>query len=119
MYFVKQLSPVVNILKNSSNMINLVLIISLVAMLFPISSYFPSNPVEDLEGELVQLISNPMMMVFLTFLLYCVFLTNNEIMFVLLLFIIHRLVMHGGAKALPPTPRTPPPAAPPAPPAAP
>jgi hypothetical protein len=115
MYFVKQLSPFVNVLKNSSNMINLVLIISLVAMLFPISAYFPSNPIEDLEGELVKIISNPVMMVFLTFILYCAFLTNNEHMFVLMLFIIHRLVIHGGAKALPPTPRaTPPPAAPPA-----
>ena len=105
MYFERQLLPLTNILKNSSQMINLVLIILLVAMLFPINEYFPSNPIDDVENELVKVVSNPVMMTVLTLLLYCVFLTNNDTMFVLVLYIIHRLVMHGGA--LPPTPRTP------------
>ena len=122
MYFERQLLPLTNILKNSSQMINLVLIILLVAMLFPINEYFPSNPIDDVENELVKVVSNPVMMTVLTLLLYCVFLTNNDTMFVLVLYIIHRLVMHGGA--LPPTPRTPtapapPPPAPPKPPAPP
>ena len=113
MYFERQLLPLTNILKNSSQMINLVLIILLVAMLFPINEYFPSNPIDDVENELVKVVSNPVMMTVLTLLLYCVFLTNNDTMFVLVLYIIHRLVMHGGA--LPPTPRTPNAPAPPPP----
>ena len=39
------------------------------------------------------------MTTFLTVLLYCVYLTNNQTMFILLLFIIHRLVIHGGLRA--------------------
>ena len=108
MYLEKQLSPLTNILKNSSRMINLVLIILLVAMLFPVSEFFPSNPIDIVESELVKLMSNPVMMSSLTLFLYCVYLTNNNTMFVLVLYIIHRLVMHGGSVA-PPRPPTPPP----------
>ena len=90
MYFERQLLPLTNILKNSSQMINLVLIILLVAMLFPVREFFPSNPIDGVESELVKFVSNPVMMTVLTLLLYCVFLTNNDTMFVLVLYIIHR-----------------------------
>ena len=104
MYFEKPLLPFTNILKNSSKLINLVLIVFLVLMLFPVNEYFPSNPIQGVESELVKLISNPIIMTCLTFLLYCVFLTKNDTMFVLVLYIIHRLVMHGGNGSAPPTP---------------
>ena len=118
MYFERQLLPLTNILKNSSKMINLVLIVLLVAMLFPINEYFPSNPIDDVENELVKFVSNPVMMTILTLLLYCVFLTNNDTMFVLVLYIIHRLVMHSSSGSpKPSTPPTPPkPSTPPTPP---
>src|SRR6056300_1761363 len=96
MYFEKQLAPLTNILKGSSKTINLILIILLVAMLFPVSDFFPFDPILNVERELVNLFTNPFMMSFLTVVLYCVYLTNNQTMFILLLFIIHRLVTHGG-----------------------
>tara|TARA_Y100001935_G_scaffold253475_1_gene259749 strand:+ start:7908 stop:8333 length:426 start_codon:yes stop_codon:yes gene_type:complete len=122
MYLEKQLLPFTNILKNSSKMINLTLVILLVGMLFPVNEFFPSNPFDVVENELVSLLSNPLMMTVLTLLVYSVFLTNNEVMLVLILFIIHRLVLHRGSQSsggsLPPTQRTtpPPPKTPPPPP---
>ena len=126
MYFSKQLNPVVTFLKGSSKTINLVLIILLVAMLFPVSDFFPFDPIQNVEKELVNLFTNPFMMSFLTFVLYCVYLTNNNTMFILLLFIIHRLVTHGKLTSgggsvtssvtvtpTPPRPTPPPPKAPP------
>ena len=126
MYFSKQLNPVVTFLKGSSKTVNLVLIILLVAMLFPVSEFFPFDPIQNVEKELVNLFTNPFMMSFLTFVLYCVYLTNNNTMFILLLFIIHRLVTHGGLTSgggsvtsrvtvtpTPPSPTPPPPKAPP------
>ena len=104
MFLEKNLLPFTNLLRNNNKIINLVLITLLVTMLFPIDNYFPFNPIKNVETELVTLISNPFMMTFLTLLLYCVYLTNNNEMFILLLFMFHRLVIHKGASASAPAP---------------
>ena len=116
MYFEKQLSPLTNILRSSSKMVNLILIILLVSLLFPIEDFFPSNPIKVVEGELISLFSNPAILSIVTIFIYCVYLSGNETMLVLTLYIIHRLVLHGGnaggggaPSTLPPTARTTPP----------
>jgi len=115
MYFEKPLSPLTNILRSSSKIVNLILIVLLVSLLFPIEDFFPSNPIKVVEDELISLFSNPAILSIVTIFIYCVYLSGNETMLVLTLYIIHRMVLHGGntgggaPSSLPPTARTTPP----------
>ena len=98
-------------------MINLVLIGLLTAMLFPVDQYFPSDPFKTIETHLSELLANPIIMSLFTVFLYCVYLSNNSVMLILVLFIVHRLVLHSGSgrapssppSVLPPTPKIAPP----------
>jgi hypothetical protein len=124
MYFEQTLLPLTNVLRNNSQMINLVLIVLLTAMLFPVDQYFPSDPFKTIETHLSELLANPLVMSLFTIFLYCVYLSNNSVMLILVLFMIHRLVLHKGSggvpsappSVLPPTPKIAPPPKPKAPP---
>ena len=117
MYFEQNLLPLTNVLRNNSQMINLVLIILLTAMLFPVDQYFPSDPFKTIETHLSELLANPIIMSLFTVFLYCVYLSNNSVMLILVLFMVHRLVLHSGSgrapssppSVLPPTPKIAPP----------
>ena len=117
MYFEQTLLPLTNVLRNNSQMINLVLIVLLTAMLFPVDQYFPSDPFKTIETHLSELLANPLIMSLFTIFLYCVYLSNNSVMLILVLFMIHRLVLHKGSirapssppSVLPPTPKIAPP----------
>ena len=116
----KTLSPFSNFLKKNNKVINLLLIILLVLMLFPIDHFFNSNPVKEFETTVGTLISNPMTMAVLTLLTYVVYISNDTMMFTLYMFVLHRLTMHAGASpSAPPARPTPPPARPTPPPPAP
>jgi hypothetical protein len=120
MYFEQNLLPLTNVLRNNSQMINLVLIVLLTAMLFPVDQYFPSDPFKTIETHLSELLANPIIMSLFTVFLYCVYLSNNSVMLILILFIVHRLVLHSGSgrapssppSVLPPTPKIAPPPTP-------
>ena len=117
MYFEQTLLPLTNVLRNNSQIINLVLIVLLTAMLFPVDQYFPSDPFKTIETHLSELLANPLIMSLFTIFLYCVYLSNNSVMLILVLFMVHRLVLHSGSggapssppSVLPPTPKIAPP----------
>ena len=83
----KTLSPFSNFLKKNNKVVNLLLIILIALMLFPIDHFFNSNPIKEFETTVGTLISNPMTMAFLTLLTYVVYISNDPTMFTLFMFL--------------------------------
>ena len=114
----KTISPLTNLLKKNNKIINMVLIVLLVAMLFPVDHFLNFNPIKDVENQLTELIKNPFVMAVLTIVIYAVFKTNDYRMFALLMFLVHRLLHNTPGSSAPPRRETPPPKAAPPPPKA-
>ena len=90
----KAFSPVTKLLNKNSKVINLVLIAFTVLMLLPIDFFLKHNFMKGIESQLVEMLNNPIVMGAVTLLLYLTYLTDPK-MFILLLFILHRLKYHG------------------------
>ena len=95
----KAVSPVIKLLNKNSKVINLVLIAFTVLMLLPIDFFLKHNFMDGIESSLVQMLNNPLVMGVVTVLLYITYLTDPK-MFILLLFIMHRLKYHGDGEVV-------------------
>ena len=103
----KTISPLTNLLKKNSKIINMVLIILLISMLFPFDELLNFNPVKEVENQLSKLVVNPFVMAVLTVVIYATYKTNDYKMFALTLVLVHRL-LHSASGIV--SPSTPPPA---------
>ena len=95
----KAFSPVIKLLNKNSKVINLALIAFTVLMLLPIDFFLKHNFMDGIESTLVQMLANPIVMSVVTLMLYSTYLTDPK-MFVLLLFILHRLKYHGNGASV-------------------
>ena len=90
----KVLAPVTRNLKSNNQMINMVLLGLVVFMVLPIDSVLGTSFQSRLEGMLAGLIKNPIVMAVMAVLVYATFVAGDVYMFVLLLFLLHRLSKH-------------------------
>ena len=90
----KAFSPVIKLLNKNSKVINLALIAFTILMLLPIDFFLKHNFMKGIESYLIQMLTNPIVMGVVTLILYSTYLTDPK-MFILLLFILHRLKYHG------------------------
>ena len=90
----KVFSPVSNVIKKNSKIINLALVILVCLMVFPTEYFLTIDPVKEIEGQLSKLLQNPFVMAVVTLLVYVVWITNDPTMFVLVMFLVHRLSSH-------------------------
>ena len=90
----KTLSPITKSLKDQKNAINFVLIYIVLLMLFPYSHFLPFDIKNKVESQFKRLTSSPWIMALMTVLVYAIYITGDVYMFVLSLFILHRLTKH-------------------------
>jgi len=90
----KVLAPVTRNLKANNQMINMVLLGLVVFMALPIDEVLGTSLQGRLEGMLSGLVKNPIVMAVMAVLVYATFVAGDVYMFVLLLFLLHRLSKH-------------------------
>mgnify|MGYP001387429018 CR=1 FL=1 len=90
----KVLSPVTKNLKSNNQMINMVLLSLVVFMVLPIDSVLGTGFQKRIENMLSGLVKNPIVMAVMAVLVYAIFVTGDVYMFILLLFLLHRLTKH-------------------------
>jgi len=90
----KVLSPVTKNLKSNNQMINMVLLGLVVFMVLPIDSVLGTGFQKRIEGMLSGLVKNPIVMAVMAVLVYATFVAGDVYMFILLLFLLHRLTKH-------------------------
>ena len=90
----KTLSPVTKGLKVNKNMINFVLIFIVLLMLFPYNYFLPYDVKNRIETQLKNITSSPWIMALITILVYSIHISGDVYMFILTLFITHRITMH-------------------------
>ena len=90
----KYVSPLTRNLKGNSVNINLVLIIVVLFLMFPFDQMLKVNVQNRLENSFKNLMGNPIMMILSTVLVYSTYLTGDIYMFVLIMFVLHRLTLH-------------------------
>ena len=90
----KVLSPVTKNLKSNNQMINMVLLCLVVFMVLPIDSVLGTSFQSRIEGMLSGLVKNPIVMAVMAVLVYATFVAGDVYMFILLLFLLHRLTKH-------------------------
>jgi len=90
----KVLAPVTRNLKSNNQMINMVLLGLVVFMVLPVDSVLGTTFQSRLEGMLSGLVKNPIVMAVMAVLVYATFVAGDVYMFVLLLFLLHRLSKH-------------------------
>jgi len=90
----KYVSPLTRNLKGNSVNINLVLIVVVLFLMFPLDQMLKVNVQNRLENSFKNLMGNPIMMILSTVLVYSTYLTGDIYMFVLIMFILHRLTLH-------------------------
>ena len=97
----KVLSPATQFFRKYSQTINLVLLFLILLIMFPYNHFFPFEIKSKILNELTVLFANPIIMTVVIFSIYCVYLTGDNVMFVLLLFLVHYLTMHSGELSKP------------------
>ena len=90
----KALSPLTKNLKLNNQIINLVLLGLVIFMALPIDKVLGTSIQGRIEGMLTGLVTNPVVMAVLAVLVYATFIAGDIYMFVLLLFLLHRLSKH-------------------------
>lgn len=90
----KTLSPITKTLKDQKNSINFVLIFIVLLMLFPYNHFLPYDLKNKIETQFKRLTSSPWIMALITVLVYAIYITGDVYMFILSLFILHRLTKH-------------------------
>ena len=90
----KYVSPLTRNLKGNSVNINLVLIVVVLFLMFPLDEMLKVNVQNRLENSFKNLMGNPIMMILSTVLVYSTYLTGDIYMFVLIMFVLHRLTLH-------------------------
>ena len=90
----KVLAPVTRNLKSNNQMINMVLLGLVVFMVLPVDSVLGTSFQSRLEGMLAGLVKNPIVMAVMAVLVYATFVAGDVYMFILLLFLLHRLSKH-------------------------
>ena len=90
----KVLAPVTRNLKANNQMINMVLLGLVVFMALPVDQVLGTSFQGRLEGMLSGLVKNPIVMAVMAVLVYATFVAGDVYMFVLLLFLLHRLSKH-------------------------
>jgi hypothetical protein len=90
----KVLAPVTRNLKANNQMINMVLLGLVVFMCLPVDQVLGTSFQGRLEGMLAGLVKNPIVMAVMAVLVYATFVAGDVYMFVLLLFLLHRLSKH-------------------------
>jgi hypothetical protein len=90
----KVLGPVTRNLKANNQMINMVLLGLVVFMCLPVDQVLGTSFQGRLEGMLSGLVKNPIVMAVMAVLVYATFVAGDVYMFVLLLFLLHRLSKH-------------------------
>ena len=90
----KVLGPVTRNLKANNQMINMVLLGLVVFMCLPVDQVLGTSFQGRLEGMLSGLVKNPIFMAVMAVLVYATFVAGDVYMFVLLLFLLHRLSKH-------------------------
>ena len=86
------LLPFSNLLKKNNNIINLSLIILLLLLISPINHFFGINLKEKIKDKTNQLMISPFFMTCLSLLVYTVYVSNDPMMFSLLMVIIYHLM---------------------------
>lgn len=90
----KTLSPITKTLKDQKTSINFVLIFIVLLMLFPYNHFLPYDLKNKIETQFKRLTSSPWIMALITVLVYAIYITGDVYMFILSLFILHRLTKH-------------------------
>jgi hypothetical protein len=90
----KVLAPVTRNLKSNNQMINMVLLGLVIFMCLPFDKVLGTTWQSRLEGMLSSLVKNPIVMAVMAVLVYATFVAGDVYMFVLLLFLLHRLSKH-------------------------
>lgn len=90
----KVLSPVTKNLKSNNQMINMVLLGLVVFMVLPVDSVLGTTFQGRFESMLSGLVKNPIVMAVMAVLVYATFVAGDVYMFILLLFLLHRLSKH-------------------------
>lgn len=90
----KVLAPVTRNLKSNNQMINMVLLGLVIFMCLPFDQVLGTTWQSKLEGMLSSLVKNPIVMAVMAVLVYATFVAGDVYMFVLLLFLLHRLSKH-------------------------
>ena len=90
----KPLSPITKTLKNQKTPINFVLIFVVLLMIFPYSHFLPFEIKNKLESQFKRFTASPWIMALMTVLVYAIYITGDVYMFILTLFILHRLTRH-------------------------
>jgi hypothetical protein len=90
----KVLAPVTRNLKSNNQIINMVLLGLVIFMALPFDQVLGTTWQSKLEGMLSTLVKNPIVMAVMAVLVYATFVAGDVYMFVLLLFLLHRLSKH-------------------------
>ena len=90
----KYVSPLTRKLSVNSVNINLVLIMVVLFLMFPLDQMLQVNVQNRLENSVRSLTRHPVMMLLATVLVYSSYLTGDVYMFVLVMFILHPLTLH-------------------------
>ena len=90
----KVLAPVTRNLKSNNQMINMVLLTLIIFMVLPIDQVFNTQFQGRIEGFFKGLITNPIVMSVMAVLVYATFVSGDVYMFILTLFLLHRLSKH-------------------------
>ena len=90
----KYVSPLTRNLKGNSVNINLVLIVVVLFLMFPLDQMLKVNVQNRLENSFKNLMGNPIMMILSTVLVYSTYVSGDMYMLVLGLFLLHRLTLH-------------------------
>lgn len=91
----KVISPLTQVVKQNSKMINLVLLALIIFMLSPIDKLFPTlNVKEEIQTELSLLLENMWVRVALCLLIFIIYNIGDNTMLTLLMFLVHNLINH-------------------------
>ena len=88
------LSPVTQMLRKNSSMLNLVMLSLVILFLFPVKHFLPYDIKEKVETELKTIMQVPWIMALVSILVLSVYYTGDVKMLTLSLYIVHYLAIH-------------------------
>ena len=89
----KFLNPLTQFFRRNGGKMNVALLLLILLIMFPYNHFFPFEIKSRILNELSTLFANPIVMTLLLVALYSVYLSGDNVMFVLLLFLLHYLQM--------------------------
>ena len=90
----KTLAPLTQLLKKNSKMVTLVLLVLVVALLFPLRHFTSYDVKNRVESELRRAVGTPWAMVLVSVLILSIHYSGDLNMLVLFLYLLHHILMH-------------------------